>query len=359
MKNEKQLTEFVHSGIKKGYTNFQYSTTYLGNYIVKDLYFTTDNHEIPDTDLKLSFETFRNKLQPGQKETWRIKVTGKNNALVAAELMASMYDASLDAFTASQNWGLKKFSPFDPNEYNDRYNFFDMAWRTNLDYHGSPYFRELDLKKYYQTCHYKENEAFSYPNLNTFGLTTYYYGYDESSYDDAGADEWGFSGETRTTSGTIEALQSSNKMLVRADEAELDWGIDAGDAEKHKFEELDKRMEAELPKNKVLKKSPLKLDEKADSPLTPAIQVRSNFNETAFFMPQLHTNEKGEVIIEFTIPESLTKWHFKALAHTKMMQSGILEKEDIVTQKDLMIFPNMPRFLREGDKITLATKSAI
>jgi len=85
------------------------------------------------------------------------------------------------------------------------------------------------------------------------------------------------------------------------------------------------------------------------------IQTRKNFNETAFFYPQLRTDEKGEILIDFTIPEALTKWRFKAFAQTKDLQTGYLERM-IVTQKQLSISANMPRFLREGDSITLSAR---
>jgi TonB-dependent SusC/RagA subfamily outer membrane receptor len=85
------------------------------------------------------------------------------------------------------------------------------------------------------------------------------------------------------------------------------------------------------------------------------ITTRKNFNETAFFYPQLRTNEKGEILIDFTIPEALTQWHFKAFAHTQDLQSGFVEQM-IVTQKQLSISANMPRFLREGDSITMSAR---
>ena len=81
--------------------------------------------------------------------------------------------------------------------------------------------------------------------------------------------------------------------------------------------------------------------------------LRTNFAETAFFYPQLHTNEQGEVVIAFTIPESLTRWSFVGYAHTKDMQVGTVE-EKVTTSKDFMLRPNMPRFLRVGDETQIA-----
>jgi hypothetical protein len=87
----------------------------------------------------------------------------------------------------------------------------------------------------------------------------------------------------------------------------------------------------------------------------PPVTVRKNFNETAFFYPQLQTNEKGEILIDFTIPESLTKWKFRGLAHTRDMETGYIENT-LVTQKQLSITANTPRFLREGDTITISAR---
>ena len=90
-------------------------------------------------------------------------------------------------------------------------------------------------------------------------------------------------------------------------------------------------------------------------PSTDQIQIRKNFNETAFFFPDLKTNENGDIEFSFTIPEALTKWKFQALAHTKDLAFGYSSKE-IITQKELMVQPNPPRFLREGDKIEFTAK---
>jgi len=88
---------------------------------------------------------------------------------------------------------------------------------------------------------------------------------------------------------------------------------------------------------------------------TENVQIRTNFAETAFFYPQLKTNEKGEVALSFTVPESLTRWRFMGLAHTTDLYTGQIEKE-VVTQKSFMVMPNLPRFLRHGDNCTLTAK---
>ncbi|UOE47761.1 carboxypeptidase-like regulatory domain-containing protein [Mucilaginibacter sp. SMC90] len=87
------------------------------------------------------------------------------------------------------------------------------------------------------------------------------------------------------------------------------------------------------------------------------IAIRKNFNETAFFYPQLRTDDKGEILIDFTIPEALTRWKFRAFAHTRDLKTGYIEKE-MVTQKQLGIGANTPRFLREGDTVTISARLA-
>ena len=76
--------------------------------------------------------------------------------------------------------------------------------------------------------------------------------------------------------------------------------------------------------------------------------IRSNFAETAFFYPSLRTDSKGDVSIVFTLPESLTRWKFMGYAHTKEMLNGMLGGETVAS-KELMVTPNMPRFVRTGD----------
>ena len=96
---------------------------------------------------------------------------------------------------------------------------------------------------------------------------------------------------------------------------------------------------------------------KSDNTTTDNIQIRKNLNETAFFFPQLQTDKEGNVSFNFKAPEALTKWKLQLLAHTKTLESAVTQLE-AVTQKELMVIPNAPRFLREGDKITISTKIA-
>ena len=87
----------------------------------------------------------------------------------------------------------------------------------------------------------------------------------------------------------------------------------------------------------------------------PAVQIRKNFNETAFFFPDLHTDSTGAIEFSFTMPEALTKWKLQTLAHTKDLAIGLSTKE-VVTQKQLMVQPNAPRFFREGDRMEFSAK---
>jgi hypothetical protein len=85
------------------------------------------------------------------------------------------------------------------------------------------------------------------------------------------------------------------------------------------------------------------------------VKTRKNFNETAFFYPELKTDKNGFISFEFEAPESLTQWKFRLLAHTKEAKIGYLEKS-VITQKEFMIAPNLPRFLREKDTLIIPTK---
>jgi uncharacterized protein YfaS (alpha-2-macroglobulin family) len=90
---------------------------------------------------------------------------------------------------------------------------------------------------------------------------------------------------------------------------------------------------------------------------TDVVKIRKNLQETAFFFPQLHTDKEGNVSFNFTTPEALAKWNLQLLAHTKNLESSY-RSLNTVTQKELMVLPNAPRFLREGDEIVISTKIA-
>ncbi|MDI9340001.1 MAG: alpha-2-macroglobulin family protein [Sediminibacterium sp.] len=276
-------------------------------------------------ELDIKFETFRNKLLPGQKEEWKVSIKNRKGEKVAAELMAAMYDASLDAFVPN-NWFLNLYQSY----------YARTSWTNGMERTTqSTEFMNFDR-------HYEPIEYYNYDALNYFGL--YFSGY--SMYYARG----GAYADMAATG----AVPSESAVM----KAEASPGAP----------EREEKTKEAAPRKKALSRNGAKdelndgayksgLDEssvtKTETKQSPPL--RSNFNETAFFYPSLVTDDKGECSIQFTIPESLTKWKFLSLAHTKDLSVGVMENT-CVTQKDLMVQPNMPRFLREGDEIVLTSK---
>lgn len=291
---------------------------------------------VPFTNKKLDFEfeSFRNKLLPGQKEEWKIKIKGKNGEKVAAEMLASMYDASLNAFKAN-NWSFDIYSSLYSTLNWSTYNMFGA---NNSITYTTKYPNSYFHRKYYDY-------------LNWFGF--YYYGYN-GYYEGGEYDDMAMDGDYRafsevTVADQVKTISKNGKGKDKSEKmpcaSKSTLGIMGGNTGSYKEDE-----ETNLPAGQG--QSPLEL---LPTEKITGVTARSNFSETAFFFPQLQTDAEGNVIVSFTIPESLTKWKFTALAHTKDLKYGMIQKE-LVTQKDLMVVPNAPRFLREGDKITFSTK---
>ncbi|MDH5399754.1 MAG: MG2 domain-containing protein, partial [Cyclobacteriaceae bacterium] len=303
----------LHSGQKK--VSLPIEEKHRGNFAV---HFTFVKHgrnfrygeliRVPYTNkqLDLTFETFRNKLLPGQKEEWRVKIKNKNGEKAAAEMLATMYDASLDAF-AENDWPLNIL----------KYHYGSYTWDDNSSFsvvNSTLFQQDWNLFKRFETRLYDKLDWFGY----SFGHRYRY-------------------------------LQkvSSRFMEVTTEEPEEEIDFEFA-ANVEKDEDADELLDLDLKVNqsKPTLQKPTPLDN---------IQARTNFNETAFFYPHLTTNEAGEILISFTMPEALTRWKFMGLAHSKDLKTGQLTAETI-TQKDLMVYPNAPRFFREGDRMTFSSK---
>ncbi len=266
--------------------------------------------------LKISFETFRSKLLPGSTEEWKLKISGPNGDEIAAELLASMYDASLDAFAANY-WGFNIY-PYFYSRYN---------WTTDNNFQStSSNFYNEDWNPYYYRPY------IYYPYLNNFGF--YFYGYGYGGYRNGRYDMpmMSISDEVsskfgESQSGIVEEKETGNELMKTTN----------GKKSKDEDQSLVSQTGSQPEKS------------------FEGVSIRKNLNETAFFYPELRTNEKGEIIISFTVPEALTRWKFMGFALTKDLKSAIVYNET-VTQKDLMIMPNPPRFLREGDEIYFTAK---
>ncbi len=302
--NEQRLISIPIEEKHRGNFSVSFTTTKHNRFISE-----TKTIEVPFTnkELDLTFESFRNKLLPGQKEEWKIKIRGKKGDKVAAELLATMYDASLDKF-ASNNFSLSLYHNYSKT----------ISWRNNCFIAHHSRFFEKDWNEHY----YAENR--NYATLNWFGYNRRI----NSNYRRLDGEQFMFKNSAPEMVGAMESDEESVEVIMEAD------------VEGNNIAKLPGRSSQKLEQKKASSK-----------PAKP----RTNFNETAFFYPQLQTNKNGDVIIKFTIPESLTKWKFLALAHTKDLKIGTTEKT-LVTQKELMVVPNAPRFFRAGDKMQFSSK---
>ncbi|MEP3837994.1 MAG: MG2 domain-containing protein [Algibacter sp.] len=278
----------------------------------------------PNTNLKIETLTFRNKLQPGIDETWQFKIKGPDGEKISSELLASMYDASLDQFK-QHNWN---FNPIKNRIYSA------YSYRRANQSFGIQNF------KVYQMGSGVSYPQQQYDQWNWFGFR---FGYDHDlRYRRS-------SSVSKTLSGQARGIQ------VVSDELEIEETLledTASVAFSSNKEEL-----ASAPMQKLNDEVILNDDYNEAKPTFGNIQIRKNLQETAFFFPQLKTDEKGNISFSFTTPEALTQWKLQLLAHTKTLENAT-QTFSTVTQKELMVIPNTPRFLREGDNITISTKIA-
>ena len=277
---------------------------------------------LPEKKLNIAWKTFRNRLTPGQKEEWTLKITTPDGKPAKAQLMSVLYDKSLDQI-APHSWNFSLgFYQSLPNCY----------WKHNLT------FRSFYLNGVYPTKYYDEKQL----DVDKFdGKFFSYYAYMQAVE---------LSKLERSSGGTVEAVRVQKDELVR-EEAKVirirgskmtRVGAAAPSANKV-FDVVE-----EMPQFAGGSGSDAGL-------FLDKVQVRENMNETAFFYPALESDNNGNVAIRFTLPESVTTWKFMGLAHDKEMRNGLLVDE-AVAQKTVMVQPNMPRFLREGDKSTIVVK---
>lgn len=282
---------------------------------------------LPEKKLNIAWKTFRNRLTPGQKEEWTLKITTPDGKPAKAQLMSVLYDKSLDQI-APHSWNFSLgFYQSLPNCY----------WKHNLT------FRSSYLNGVYPTKYYDEKGL----DVDKFdGKFFSYNGYMQ-------AEE--LSKLERSSGGTVEAVRIEKHSSVK-DELVLEEGRVMKTRGSNMI-----RVAAPAPSaNKVFDVveempqfaggSGSNVEQYLDK-----VQVRENLNETAFFYPALESDNNGNVAIRFTLPESVTTWKFMGLAHDKEMRNGLLVDE-AVAQKTVMVQPNMPRFLREGDKSTIVVK---
>ncbi len=303
--------------------NFHYHITYTNN---NRTYKESKTVKVPwsNKELKFEYSTFRDKLKPGQEEEWRIKISGPKSEKVAAEMVAAMYDASLDQF-ANNDWLFDVF-PVD--------GYPKISWTTNGFSAQHTYIYARDWQPEYIRTMPK-----SYESLNWFGFPFYGGGVAMAR------------GRTRHSRAMTKS--ASPRMMDAAPEPEMmemaAMKVEDGDAN---FSDQT-TLEGDAQGGNVTYDS----SSNEETPQTDLsdVKVRTNLNEMVFFMPNLKTDEAGNVVIKFTMNEALTRWKFLGLAITKDLKTATTSKE-IVTQKELMVQPNAPRFLREGDQISFTAK---
>lgn len=277
---------------------------------------------LPEKKLNITWKTFRDRLTPGQKEKWTLQITTPDGKPAKAQLMSVLYDKSLDQL-ADHTWKMSLgFSQWLP----------DCYWKSNLKYY------EMGLSGTYPTKYYDEKE------LDVDQFDGKYFSF--SAYMQAVE----LSKLERSSGGTVESVRIQKDELVR-EEAKVMRIRGSKMARVGAFApSVNKVFDVVEEMPQFAGGSGSDAGQFLDK-----VQVRENMNETAFFYPALESDNNGNVAIRFTLPESVTTWKFMGLAHDKEMRNGLLVDE-AVAQKTVMVQPNMPRFLREGDKSTIVVK---
>jgi len=253
-------------------------------------------------DLDVTFETFRSQLKPGAQEEWKIRIRDQKGDKVLAELLTTMYDAALDMF--------------QPNSFSFNLYGSTLAMRP---WQGGHNFRWEPSRTFYnRTAIQQPGKSQEFDELNWFGYSFY------SFYDRRLQMNVPMMADGKTSKETMAMGMadegSNNEMAV--------------------FQKTEESGEAVQSRT---------------STGVPGFQLRRDFRETAFFYPDIQTDSNGDAVITFTLPESLTQWKLLGIATTKDLKSVTFEKE-LVSRKELMVVPNQPRFLREGDTLSFAVK---
>ena len=275
----------------------------------------------PERTLDMKWEVFRDRLRPGQEEEWKLVIKTPQGMPAAAEMLATMYDASLDKIY-NRNQLLRVFYPtnlygafYNASSYDNSYfsiHFPLKSWRIpvwSFDHFCSPYMDDA-----LRIVMVEDNALLEEATVNGYGIT-------------------------RNSSAT-------GGLRIRGVAAKASQALEAS--------YLPANVEESAVADAVFEEEVVSA---GGQTLEPVADLRTNFAETAFFYPQLRTNEQGEVAFSFTMPQSLTRWNFRGYSHTRNMMTGMLNAT-VVTAKEFMLTPNMPRFVRMGDKTQIAASIA-
>lgn len=273
-------------------------------------HYVTIKRPVPDKRLKVQWNTFRDRLTPGQQETWTMTVTKPDGKPADAQVMAALYDKSLDQFVTN-DWRFTPFQYLLPPK---------VSWATFRTTQGrlmgSMQTSDLSVPQ----LKFSRFDHDVYPIFRSRGM----FASNRLMMKSVAVDEVSLGSRSVGSSedkvfDCIEGLPNGLQVSAAAEETAADSRNDAG------------------------------------SQSSQSGQLRENLDETAFFYPQLTTDAQGRVVLSFTLPESLTTWRFLGIAHTTDMMAGSIEGE-AVARKDVMIQPNMPRFIRTGDEATLSAR---
>lgn len=277
---------------------------------------------LPEKKLNIAWKTFRNRLTPGQKEEWTLKITTPDGKPAKAQLMSVLYDKSLDQI-APHSWKMSLgFSQWLPSCY----------WKSNLWYYT------MDLLGVYPTKYFDQKQL----DVDKFdGKFFSYYAYMQAVK---------LSKLERSSVRTVEGVRIEKDALVLEETKVMKTRGSNTILVAAPAPSANKVFDVVEEMSQFAGGSGSNVEQYLDK-----VQVRENMNETAFFYPALESDNNGNVAIRFTLPESVTTWKFMGLAHDKEMRNGLLVDE-AVAQKTVMVQPNMPRFLREGDKSTIVVK---
>lgn len=330
--NEIAVTENDRGGMAMSYAFVKHNRVYSGN----------ESFDVPwsNKELNIAYQTFRDKLLPGAHEKWTVKISGNKGEKLAAEMLAGMYDASLDLFK-EQGWNRINIWPrlfkniswnddgFEIKE-SDNNNFFEKTdyatVKKSYDILYSP-----DIEKLARLYGYIKQGKDGNEYIDWKKVSTIKWG-DKSKLEDIDRMTFNVAGAAPTAAERLQGKLAGVNVTKGNYKTQDEMYVDGEKIKDSTFENTNSLQKG-----------------------NEQIQLRKNFNETAFFFPDLTTDAEGNVSFTATVPEALTQWKLMTLAHTKDLKSGYTEKT-LVTQKPLMVQPNAPRFMREGDKMEFSAK---
>jgi uncharacterized protein YfaS (alpha-2-macroglobulin family) len=291
---------------------------------------------VPYTNKMLDVElaTFRDKLLPGENETWTMKVSNKKGDRETAEIVASLYDASLDEFKPHR-W------PDVSAVYFQHANAYLYRW----------YYNAIEIYAGSETQNNVPDVAVAVkPPVFLTDINWFDRSYLDVFYVNSAA----FGHPVMIRGRSLDRETNRKVLAAESQMASLDEVVTIG------YGRLKQDAAVGSP---VLPAAAPEDAQRAsdDRPALPpdaalaAVQTRTNFEETAFFYPNLRTNEQGETLIEFTVPEALTRWRLLSFAHTKDLKTGSYTNE-LITRKQVAVSANPPRFFRENDRIVFTAK---